>query len=73
MHIPGPVYERLPVVYIVAGVLLGVVSYRNSAAGWSTPVGTLAALAVLAGIVLILRRRSSRLDAAHYDRRSLDD
>ena len=71
MHLPRRVYEALPYVYLLVGVAACAASYFGD--GRLSDVGFLGgAAAVVAGIVLMLRRRSYRDDAARYTG-SLDD
>ena len=72
MWLSRPIYELLPYLYMLIGiVLLGV--------AWSAQLGTLpgllmavGAISLLAGIVLWLRRRDFRSRQAEYDEKSLD-
>ncbi len=72
MWLARPIYELLPYLYMLVGiVLLGV--------AWSARLGTLpgllmfaGAISLLAGIVLWLRRRDFRSRQAEYDEKSLD-
>ena len=53
MNLPTPVYEYLPSIYIIAGVLL--------AANFENAVGkTAAAILVLAGVIVFNMRLNSR-------------
>jgi hypothetical protein len=73
MYLPRRLYEILPYGYVLAGLLLCVGSYVASGSALSDAAFAVGALAIVAGFVLILRRRSYRDDAARYDRHSLDD
>lgn len=73
MYLPRRIYELLPYAYVVVGMLACSFSYLGTGAGWSDGAFAIGALAVIAGLVLILRRRSYRDDAARYDSHSLDD
>jgi uncharacterized membrane protein YesL len=72
MWLSRPIYELLPYLYMLIGiVLLGV--------AWAVQLGTLpgllmftGAISLLAGIVLWLRRRDFRSRQAEYDEKSLD-
>ncbi|HXQ30546.1 MAG TPA: hypothetical protein VN790_01095 [Steroidobacteraceae bacterium] len=73
MYLPRRLYELLPYAYVVAGLLLCIGSYLGSGSVWSNSAFAVGGLAIVAGVVLILRRRSYRDDAARYDPHSLDD
>jgi hypothetical protein len=62
-----PVYEALPWVYIVCGFAALAGSYFQSSRGISFALGVPGLLAVLAGVVVVLRRRDFRqLKANNY-------
>jgi hypothetical protein len=67
MHLSRPVYEGLPWLYIAAGIAALGVSYLM---GDSRAVGLLAGLAglaaLLAGVVVLLRRRDYRQLRSQY-------
>ena len=73
LQLPRGLYELLPYVYLTGGLALGVASYPYAEAGWANAALGLGAIGVVAGLVLILRRRSYRADAERYDQNSLDD
>ncbi len=73
MYLPPRLYELLPTAYLAIGIALGALSFRHSSSPWSNLGTVVAGLLVVAGIVLLLRRRSSRADAARYDHRPVDD
>jgi Flp pilus assembly protein TadB len=62
-----PVYESLPWVYLTAGFLALVVSYVQTSTVPSLVLGLPGLLAVLAGVVILLRRRGYRRLRAQYD------
>jgi hypothetical protein len=74
-HFSRPVYEGLPWIYIISGLLLLIASYllaRYGAASFA--VGSVGLLAVLAGYVVLLRRRDYRALRSRYgDPDSLSD
>ena len=72
MWLARPLYELLPYLYMLAGIVL--VGFA-----WSLPSATLpgvmmfvGVVSLLAGIVLWLRRRDYRTRQAEYDEKSLD-
>jgi hypothetical protein len=73
MWIARPIYELLPYIYMLVGlVLLG--------AAWIVEMQTLpsvfmvvGSLSLMAGLVLWLRRRDYRTRQSEYNSRSLDD
>jgi hypothetical protein len=73
-HFSRPVYEGLPWVYIMCGLLALMGSYLLAARGLlSLTVGLAGVLALLGGIVVLLRRRDYRALRARYaDPDSLD-
>jgi Flp pilus assembly protein TadB len=62
-----PVYESLPWVYLVAGLLALLISYLETSPALSVVLGLPGVLAVLAGAVVLLRRRGYRRLRAQYD------
>jgi hypothetical protein len=74
MHLSRPMYEGLPWLYIGAGLLALGASYLL---GDTRAVGLLAGLAglaaVLAGVVVLLRRRDYRELRSHYGRPDLTE
>ena len=72
MYLPRQLYEILPYLYGGGGLVLCVTSYAGRGAPWSDGMLVLGAVAVLVGLVLVLRRRSYRVDASRYDSHSLD-
>jgi hypothetical protein len=66
-HFSRPVYEGLPWVYIICGVAALIASYLLAARGaLSLGVGLLGLLGVVAGIVVLLRRRDYRELRSQY-------
>ena len=67
MRLSRPLYESLPWLYILGGILALAASYRLQGRGaLVTLLGILGLFAVLAGIVILLRRRDFRELRAHY-------
>jgi hypothetical protein len=73
MYLPPRIYESLPYAYCTGGAALCIASYVGRDASWSDTALGFGAFGVVLGLVLMLRRRSYRDDAARYDRHSLDD
>ena len=73
MHLPRPLYEALPYGYVLGGGALAVASYLLPDSAWANAALAVGAVGLIAGIVLILRRRTFRDEAARYDPRSLDE
>ena len=66
-HFSRPVYEGLPWVYIICGLLALLGSYLLAARGLlSLAVGVAGLLSLLGGIVVLLRRRDYRALRARY-------
>jgi hypothetical protein len=67
LRLSRPVYESLPWLYVVAGILALAASYRHEGhSALVTFVGIVGLLALLAGIVILLRRRDYRALRASY-------
>ncbi len=62
-----PVYEGLPWAYLLAGLLGLIASYCQTSPVWSVALGLPGLLAVMAGAVVLLRRRAYRRLRAQYD------
>jgi hypothetical protein len=73
LFLPRRVYELLPYAYVVVGLAACSASYLVSGALVSNLAFWTGTLAIIGGLMLILRRRSYRDDAARYDPHSLDD
>jgi hypothetical protein len=66
-HLSRPLYESLPWFYLLGGFLTLAASYRHEGRGWiSLSLGLLGFLAVLGGVVVLLRRRDFRDMRSHY-------
>ncbi|MGC1457556.1 MAG: hypothetical protein WA825_04710 [Steroidobacteraceae bacterium] len=69
-----PVYEGLPWAYLLGGVVALCVSYIQTSAALSLLLGLPGLLAVLAGVVVLLRRRGyRRLRAQYHAPHALDE
>ncbi len=62
-----PVYEGLPWLYLLGGLLGLIASYWQTSPLWSVALGLPGLLAVMAGAVVLLRRRAYRRLRAQYD------
>lgn len=62
-----PVYEGLPWAYLLGGIAALLASYVQTSEGWSLALGLPGFVAVLAGVVILLRRRGYRRLRAQYD------
>jgi len=72
MWLSRPVYELLPYLYIVMGVLfLGSASFVSHQ--WTNLLLLLGVILLILGAVLWLRRRDYRRGQSEYNSRSLDD
>lgn len=67
-RLPRPLYEALPWIYVAAGLGALAISYMVTGSVLSTLVGLLGLAALLAGIVIVLRRRDYREMRTHYER-----
>jgi hypothetical protein len=61
-----PVYEGLPWVYLLGGLFALVASYLQTSAALSLVLGLPGLLALMAGAVVLLRRRGYRRLRAQY-------
>ena len=69
LHLSRPVYECLPWVYMLCGVLALAASYRRRMAGaFGIIVAVLGVAAVIGGVVVLLRRRDFRERSAQYEK-----
>jgi hypothetical protein len=64
-----PVYESLPVLYMLTGVVLLWLSYLNNDSWWSTLCAVGGLVAMVAGLVIWMHRRDYRATSADYVRR----
>jgi hypothetical protein len=67
LRLSRPVYEGLPWVYLLGGLIALTLSYVVSSTAWSLALGLPGLLAVLGGAVVLLRRRGYRRLRAQYD------
>jgi hypothetical protein len=63
-----PVYEALPWMYIICGLAALGASYLQTSSALSTLLGVPGFFALLAGIVILLRRRDYRQMRAQYEK-----
>jgi hypothetical protein len=73
MWISRPLYELLPYLYMLLGVVLLTAAWLVELQFWPSLFLALGALSLLGGLVLWLRRKDYRTKQAEYDSRSLDD
>jgi hypothetical protein len=73
MFLPRRVYEVVPYAYLLLGAGLALGSWLRPEAAWADVALVVGIAGVVVGLVLLMRRRSYRADARHYDPRSLDD
>ena len=66
MRVSRPLYESLPYVYIVLGVAAVAASFAWRVADWSAILAIFGLVAVVGGLVLVLRRRDYRIRKRHY-------
>ncbi len=68
LRLARPLYEVLPGLYVVGGLAALAASYRASSALASVVLGLPGLIALLAGVVVWLRRRNYRRMRASYER-----
>ena len=73
MWISRPIYELLPYLYMLVGLVLLGAAYLVEAETWPSVFLTVGALSLMGGLVLWLRRRDYRTRQAEYNNRSLED
>ncbi len=66
MRIARPLYESLPYLYIAIGLAAVAASFVWRMADWSGLLAGFGAVAILGGLVLVLRRRDYRIQKRHY-------
>ena len=66
MRVSRPLYESLPYAYIVIGVAAGIASFAWRVADWSGILAIFGIVAIVGGLVLVLRRRDYRIQQRHY-------
>lgn len=68
LRLSRPVYEGLPWLYLLCGLFALIVSYGQESRALSLVIGVPGLVALLAGIVVLLKRRDYREMREHYDR-----
>jgi hypothetical protein len=66
MRVARPLYESLPYAYIVVGLVAVFASFAWRVADWSPVLAGFGVIAILGGLVLVLRRRDYRIQKRHY-------
>jgi hypothetical protein len=66
MRVARPLYESLPYAYIVIGAASLAASFAWRVADWSGILALFGAVAMIGGLVLVLRRRDYRIQKRHY-------
>ena len=66
MRISRPLYELLPYAYMLIGVAAIVTSFFWRVPGWSDLMAGRGLIAIVSGLVLVLRRRDYRIQQRHY-------
>ena len=72
MRVTRPLYESLPYVYMLIGAGAIATSFLWREPGWSDLMAGLGLLAIVSGLVLVLRRRDYRIQKRRYGA-DLDD
>jgi Flp pilus assembly protein TadB len=68
LRLARPVYEGLPWLYLLSGLFALIVSYGQESPVMSLLIGVPGLVALLAGLVVLLKRRDYRAMRTHYDR-----
>ena len=66
MRVSRPLYESLPYAYIAIGVAAVLASFTWRLADWSGLLALFGLVAIVGGLVLVLRRRDYRIQKRHY-------
>jgi hypothetical protein len=66
MRVSRPLYESLPYAYIVIGVAAVIASFAWRVEDWSGILAIFGIVAIVGGLVLVLRRRDYRIQQRHY-------
>ncbi|HEY5559733.1 MAG TPA: hypothetical protein VIK49_08395 [Steroidobacteraceae bacterium] len=66
MRISRPLYELLPYAYMLIGAAAVATSFLWRVPGWSDLMAGLGMIAIVSGLVLVLRRRDYRIQQRHY-------
>ncbi len=66
MRLSRSVYEALPYCYMLVGVGALAISFEWRAMGWSDLVAGFGLVVLVAGLVLVLRRRDYRIQKRRY-------
>jgi Flp pilus assembly protein TadB len=66
VRVARPLYESLPYAYIVIGVAAVTASFAWRVANWSGILAVFGIIAIVGGLVLVLRRRDYRIQQRHY-------
>jgi hypothetical protein len=66
MRVFRPLYETLPYAYIVVGAAAIGASFAWRAVEWSGLMAVFGLVAIVGGLVLVLRRRDYRTQKRHY-------
>jgi hypothetical protein len=66
MRLARAVYESLPYVYMLIGLAAVLASFAWRAPVWSDLMGGFGLIAVVSGLVLVLRRRDYRIQKRRY-------
>ena len=73
MRVSRPLYESLPYAYIAIGLAAVTAWFAWRVADWSAVLAVFGTVAVVGGLVLVLRRRDYRIQKRHYGAELEDD
>ena len=68
LRLARPIYEGLPWIYLAIGLFALIASYGQTSSWRSFIVGFPGFVALMAGIVILLKRRDYRAMRSHYER-----
>ena len=73
MRLSRPLYEALPYVYMAIGIAAVAASFLWRAPGWSDLLAAFGMIALVIGLVLVLKRRDYRIQKRRYGAAFVDD
>jgi hypothetical protein len=73
VRLSKPVYELLPYVYVLAGLLSLVGAYFLEKTLWADIVLIFGVLCLIGGVVVLLKRRDARANRAEYKGGAIDE
>jgi len=73
MRLSRPIYEAIPYIYMTIGLAAVATSFLWRVPGWSDLLAAFGMIAVVIGLVLVLKRRDYRIQKRRYGAAFDDD